>query len=1281
MRGASERLLPYVPRLVVDWLRDAPTAAHRRVQGTLAFCDVSGFTALTERLAGAGKVGAEEMGDLLNTVFTELLVDAYAQGAALIKYGGDAVLLLFQGADHEVRACRAAWGMQQVMGRIGSLRTSVGPATLRMSVGVHSGELDFFLVGSKHRELVVTGSAATTTARMEAAASAGEILVSSATAAHVSVSCLGADRDGGRLLVGPPGVSAFETFALGELPDLTIAVPPPVAEHVLGGWTESEHRQVVPGFVEFSGVDALLAEQGPAATAEALTELVDLISESAMRHGVTFLATDIGKDGGKAIVVGGAPRNDGDPEGRVLSCLREVLDQPTVLCTRAGATSGRAFAGDYGPPYRRTYSVVGDAVNLAARLMAAANPGQLLAEGTLVDRSRSGFVVTELPPVAVKGKSEPVVPLAIGAPTERRIGVEESLPFVGRSTELSAVRLAVLAARAGAGRHLEVIGRPGTGKSRLIQEALDRATVAGVDVVELCCDAYASATPYSTARRLVMQVLKLEGEDGLADALRGQVLRLAPALEPWLPMVAALLGISLPSTPEIDALDERFRRARLGAVLLELVSAACAGPTVLLFDDAHLADDGSRSLIRLLGEAAADRPWVVIETARPEPDAAISALTDERDHLERLYLAPLQDDDALRLLTAITDDEPLRPHEIDVVLSRAAGNPLYLRELIAARARLGTAEDLPDSLDALVAAQVDALDAGPRRLLRVAAVLGTEFPLAVLHRVLALSGETHDASAFAELSGLLSVREGQCRFRDSVVRDTAYEGLPYRVRSAVHGHVADVLASAGPDLDDETLAMLAWHYAAAGRQREALEWSERAALRAAERFARYESARFYERALAAARRCRPLDRRRAGLLAARLGEAWFRLGEHDRADDALRLAGRYADETVVSLTVALNEVRTRVRTARYVSALRRLTRMERLLEQLPADERDEWVAHIDSQRAFIRHAQGRDAEAVVLARRAVAAARARRALDPLGRAYQVLDLALVRLGQQAEEPYAELALEAWTELGELQLCARAMNHLGIRAYYDGDWPTAVTWYRRGQEAFERSGDAWGASVTAGNLGEILSDQGNAAAAEPLTREALRVARSVGSSSFIALWTAQLGRIALRLGRGDEGLDLLREAQRRYVDDGEAAAALLVEAQIASGLAITGAAAEALAVARTALEQLGHVSGAGESESLLHRARGFALVQLGKPDEAVAAFREALESARRRTGRRDIALSLDALLTHAKADPDQVHQWISERDLLVRRLGIEVLGVAKPSLVLVPQQGGADVLAG
>ena len=181
----GEILRPYVADLVIDWLRDSPDAVYREVDGTLAFVDISGFTALTERLARAGAVGAEEMSDILSAVFTDLLAVAFSYGAWLVKWGGDAVLLLFEGEEHPALASRAAFEMRRVLRRVGRVRATAGSASLRLSVGVHSGPVAFFLVGTQHRELVITGPAATEVALMDDAADAGDILLSPAAAALV----------------------------------------------------------------------------------------------------------------------------------------------------------------------------------------------------------------------------------------------------------------------------------------------------------------------------------------------------------------------------------------------------------------------------------------------------------------------------------------------------------------------------------------------------------------------------------------------------------------------------------------------------------------------------------------------------------------------------------------------------------------------------------------------------------------------------------------------------------------------------------------------------------------------------------------------------------------------------------------------------------------------------------------------------------------------------------------------------------------------------------------
>src|SRR5262249_55379617 len=197
---ANRQLTPYVPRLVIDWLRATPEAVTRTVDGSLVFADISGFTRLSEALARRGKVGAELMRDALNDVFTALLDDAYDYGAGLIKWGGDAVLLLFDEPDHEARACRAAWEMQRTLDRVGRLRAPGGTVTLRMSVGITSGLIEFFLVGSVHRELLVGGPPATEAVTMEGIADAGEIALSPHLAARLDPACSGAPKEEAILL-------------------------------------------------------------------------------------------------------------------------------------------------------------------------------------------------------------------------------------------------------------------------------------------------------------------------------------------------------------------------------------------------------------------------------------------------------------------------------------------------------------------------------------------------------------------------------------------------------------------------------------------------------------------------------------------------------------------------------------------------------------------------------------------------------------------------------------------------------------------------------------------------------------------------------------------------------------------------------------------------------------------------------------------------------------------------------------------------------------------------
>ena len=153
-------------------LAQTPDARVMSVDATVVFADISGFTALSERLARLGREGAEELTHIIGGSLSTLLAVAYENGGSLLKLGGDALLLLFEHDGHAERACRAAVGMRSTLGEIGRLRTDAGTVTLRISQGVHSGTFHLFLVGGSHREQMLVGADASTVVRMEKAADA-----------------------------------------------------------------------------------------------------------------------------------------------------------------------------------------------------------------------------------------------------------------------------------------------------------------------------------------------------------------------------------------------------------------------------------------------------------------------------------------------------------------------------------------------------------------------------------------------------------------------------------------------------------------------------------------------------------------------------------------------------------------------------------------------------------------------------------------------------------------------------------------------------------------------------------------------------------------------------------------------------------------------------------------------------------------------------------------------------------------------------------------------------
>jgi class 3 adenylate cyclase/tetratricopeptide (TPR) repeat protein len=1224
------------------------------LEGTMVFADVSGFTKLSERLARTGKEGAEHLVDAINACFSALLGNAYARGGSLLKFGGDAMLLWFEGEEHVLRACAAAVEMRRTLREVGRIRAGGSEVVLRMSVGVHSGSYGMFLVGGSHRELLIGGGGATTVVAMEGLASAGQILVSADTGSALPPACLGAELGSGIVLARAPAPREWTPsngFALPSDEAMARTLSTMVRAHVLDAHAPPEHRTASIAFLQFRGLDDMIEQQGPAVTGERLDRLVRIVQDACDRYEVCFLDSDISSDGGKIRLSAGAPRVVGDDEERMLLALRETIDADLPMPVQVGVNRGPVFTGEVGPAFRRWYAVMGDTVNLAARLMGKAPAGHVYAARDVLRYAKTRFEERALEPFSVKGKSRPVQAWDVGSPI--RAALEErtrpTSPLVGRDRELELLRRAIDNARRAAGGVVELVGETGSGKSRLLGEALELG--AGMRVLHATCEVFTRDTPYSTWRDLLRQLLGAGWdvpERAVLTRLREEIEGTQPDLLPWLALIAIVLDIDVPSSKEVEQLAADSRVAKLHEVVLRFLGRALVVPTIVEVEHAHLMDAASAALFGALARELASSAWLVLLTRRD----ATGGLTLPDDVRERMDLGPLSQEDVQAIALATPEAERLPPHVVELAVERSGGSPEFLLDLLAAAAA-GNRDELPESVGAATMARIDALDPVDGAVVRRAAVLGLTFHPRRLADVMSRDMALPEEGFWDRLSAVFAREpDGHVRFTRPALQEAAYASLPFKLRRELHKAVGLRLEhDQGRELDADP-AVLSHHFSLAGDHARAYRYAMAAAERATERYSHADAARLYRRAIDAGR----ADG--SGGSAGSLAEAWEALaaalrntGEPVAATRALTEARRLLrDEPLAQARLCDLHAEVAKRSEALTAAVRWLMRGFRCIEGLDDAQARAARARMRSRLGGIRNGQGRWSEAIKVCQQAISEAESVGELRALAQACYALDWALVESGRPAEATHSWRALEIYEELSDPENESGVLNNLGMFAYYAGRWDDAVTFYRRAAECSERAGKPADAAYTDCNIGEILSDQGHLDDAEIYLQRARRVWSATQEWWGVAFADALLGRLTMRRGDYQGAIAILEHAladMRRLRMEGYAE---LIEALIAEAEAVGGDALDGLDRASRALKANDRL------RPLLTRAAGIALARMGQREAAIRELAHSLRTARDRSAEYDLAAAIDAMAAVGGADPDMLR----DRDRILERLKITQL---------------------
>jgi class 3 adenylate cyclase/tetratricopeptide (TPR) repeat protein len=1236
--------------------------AYRVVDGSLLFFDITGFTPLTERLARRGREGAEELSNLLDTVFSQLLMDAEDEGGDLLKWGGDALLLLFDGADHGRRAARAGLRMHRALGQIGRAKTSIGRVQLRASAGVESGPVHLILAGNPalRRDMVLLGPTATAVTMLEHAAGMGEVLVGDATAADLGPGLVRPHEGWGHLVSGIPTPA-------NRPPQPEPEPIPAVVERLLAPqlWAylsqasrEPEHRTIAAAFLRFDGTDTVLAEEGPEVVTAAVDEVLRNVQEATAAHDVSFLDTDVDVNGGKILLVGGAPSSAGDDTDRLLTAVSAIVNRAGRLPLQAGISQGRVFTGDTGSPTRRTYSVKGDAVNLAARLAAHAESGSILMAADVLEHTRRSYAVNDAPAASLKGKSKPVPVVTLGKPLEPRRQQNNEDIFVGRNAEMAILRDATEQLINGSGGLIEVIGEPGIGKSRLVDEAVAQA--GEVTTLRCDCERTGARTPYTPVRRMLHQVLGTNSSmdpDTIANCLQDCVITAAPELRPWVSLLGVVLDVTIPPSPEVAELAEQHRAERVPELVADLLERMVPTPLLLVVEDSYLADAASEGVLAAIARREQQRPWLLFVTRDDRPTGWIPAATG------RIELGPLDMRSSIDLAEMATPERPLPPAIAEELAARSGGHPLLLRELARAAARGEDPDDLPSTVEELAATQIDQLPPAQRSMLRRAAVLGDEFPEDLLLQMISdVAPEESGTELVAGLSGLIVATGHLLRFRHPILREVAYAALPYKRRRELHAKAAEVLEATAAAADRRP-ELLALHYFVARNYAKAMDYGWRAGERAMARYAPAAAADAYRRAAQAARLSPGVSPSERAFYSEALGDAEFLAGRPTEAAaaylDALRgVRGQPLREAHLALKQTLVEQRR----GHYSNALRRASLGLRAIGDATDPEAGAARAQLQVRYAFCRVQQGRYADARRWAERGLAEAEAAHELRAQAQAHRVLHAVEGWSGGPSAEEHGEMALRIFEQLGDLTEQAHMLNNLAGHRFYAGHWSDALLMFARAGETFRRLGDAPNAANADYNRAEVLVRQGRSDEALPLLQNTLRVARAVGDEDLVALVRKEMGRAQSRAGDVPAGLTLLEEARTQLIRLREPQE--VVDADIAAAEAhlLAGWPEQALPLIERALPEAASIHAARLLPSA-YRVQAAALLAIGE----VAQARTALAEGLRQSSSPDVAhergflLAVAARLAHQQDDPDA--EPLAEQ----AREALELLGVVRVPL--------------
>jgi class 3 adenylate cyclase/tetratricopeptide (TPR) repeat protein len=1178
--------------------------------GSLLLADISGFTQMTEKLAESGKEGAEWLTGIVNQYFQRMLDIARVHGGTHLKFGGDALLLLFREENNAALAVTTALKMQNATRQFTIFHVGGSRFRLRMTVGVHTGESYSVVAGLPNEAMhhFILGQETNRLAQIQGLASPGELIISENTMRVLEIPCIseprGTDYKVTRLLKSPPlPKNKAHTLDEKKINDTSIVtfLPAPIVLSMREGQEhiriEGEHRKVTVVFINLLGVNELITSQGLEGFLGEFQEYITVLLSLCQQYNGLLIGNDVAKQGIKLIVVFGAPvTHENDTANALhfsLDLNRITKNKNLKFENRIGIHSDFVFVGDVGSTYSRQYTVMGDSVNLAARLMASSSSSQILITKKTAIESDNVCETPDLPPIKVKGKKDNIQICELKS--ERTVQpypeTSQKRIFYGRKKEILFFINLCSDLLANKRRYsLLIEGQAGIGKTELLDQFKSRLIQNGWNVSISVSLAHIGKRPFSIWINLMRSFFDIYpgDEQPVRNSKVASVIKeFVPEMSEYASILNNLLDLSLPETEPMKAISgEDFRRYLFDMLEALIKAKSSFAPLALFIENLQWTDTSSVLLLNQIAGYPGDAPVLLCITTRLKDQSPFSL---PQNSASIINLEELQEEDATALLKDISGKSMLPSVLIKTVLSKAKGNPLFLREIALSLRQSGILdriidseiEDiqnitesliLPDRVQNIIMSRIDGIGSSAKEILRTAAVIGDSFELPALEALNPFPEEKTKLELYLdeiERTELLhrEPRAGSTKYQfpNTLIREVAYESLLFAKRRKLHHQIGTYLEGIYSTSTEIPYEVLVYHYSRSADINKTRYYSVKAGDKARQVFACNEAMDYYKLGLSTLNGTKSNVLVLQSYFMERIGDCHDSLGQHRKAATIFSQSlkkwrrGFVRLENVDIIGADLTEhipprLREPILYQKIAISLDRNADYELALKDiniaqhvLPARS-PSLSAKIYITRSLILFHKGSYKDAIYWGQKGLMIARRRKDLQNLANGYNILANSYTAMGNLRKAiSYRHPAVQIYNDLGDFVGQATANNNLGVSYQYLGNLNTALESFNLSLKAAHRARHLTYIAIAYNNIGEILFTKGHYKESVENIENVINTYNMHNQTALCGLAYINLSRNYLQLGNYEKAGDSL--VQGKEMIRKTRAKGLMVEASL------------------------------------------------------------------------------------------------------------------------------------